>query len=286
MKTRTKKQKIRGERKPFDSLRSLRARKSLGQHFLTSRAIIAAIAEAGEVTADDTVIEIGPGTGNLTGELIARGAHVIAIEKDSRALPILRLRFERAIRDGQLTLVGGDALDEPLSNFAGEKPYKVVANIPYYVTGLILRHIFSAPALPTRVVLLIQREVAERIARNKKESVLSIAVKAYGTPRYVRTVPRGNFSPRPSVDSAILEISLISRSFSDSADEARFFEVLKRGFGKKRKVLAGNLAPRGKKDEVLVVFERLGIPARARAEDISADTWKKLARALATIHTG
>ncbi len=263
----------------------MHAKKSLGQHFLTSRAIISAIAEAGDVRAGDTVIEIGPGTGNLTEEILARGAHVVAIEKDSRALPILRLRFERAVHDGQLTLVEGDALDEPLSNFADRKPYKIVANIPYYITGLIIRHIFSAATLPERAVLLVQREVAERVARSAKESVLSIAVKAYGTPRYVRTVPRGNFSPAPRVDSAILEISRITRSFSDSADEAHFFETLKRGFGKKRKMLAGNLAPRGKKDEVFSVFERLGIPSRARAEDLSVDMWKKLARALATIHT-
>lgn len=263
----------------------MRAKKSLGQHFLTSRAIMGAIVDAGEVRAADTVVEIGPGTGNLTEIILEQGARVIAIEKDARAIPVLRVRFDRELRDGRLTLIEGDALDAPLSNFSDSTPYKVIANIPYYVTGLIIRHVFSAPVLPERIVLLVQREVAERIARSVKESVLSIAVKAYGMPRYVRTVPAGNFSPKPNVDSAILEISSISKGFQNSVDEKRFFEVLKRGFGKKRKVLASNLAPHGKKDGVLAMFQRLGIPVHARAEDLSVDLWKKLASALATIHT-
>ncbi len=263
----------------------IQAKKSLGQHFLTSRPAISAIADAGAVSASDTIVEIGPGTGNLTAELLARGARVVAIEKDARAIPILNLRFAREIARGQLALVEGDALDRPLSERAGVSPYKIVANIPYYITGSIIRHIFSDRDLPGEIVLLVQREVAERIARDEKESVLSIAVKAYGVPKYVKTVPAGSFSPPPNVDSAILKIARIERTFSDSAEEEHFFEILKRGFGKKRKVLAGNLAGRGKKDAVLAVFSKLGIPATARAEDLPVATWKKLARALVTIHT-
>ncbi len=250
-------------------------KKSLGQHFLTSTHYLALIADTAQLEPGERVLEIGPGEGTLTRTLLERGAIVHAIEKDHRLIPVLEETFVKEIAAGNFILKEGDVLEETI---AMKQPYKLVANIPYYITGAIIEKFLSAASQPSHMVVLVQKEVAERIAREKKESILSLAVKAYGTPRYIKTVPAGAFSPPPQVDSAILSIENISRNnFTNDEHEKKFFELLHAGFAHKRKLLKRNL-------EVVVegsvteLFSKVGIPEQARAEDIGLAQWIELAR--------
>lgn len=249
----------------------------LGQHFLTRPEIAGWVADALPLTINDTVLEIGPGKGILTAELLKRAGKVIAVEKDALLIPELEERFFAEIASGKLILV-----EEDVRNFNPSfyplltNHYSLVANIPYYITGALIRQFLTAEHQPKHMALLVQKEVAERVvATNGKESLLSLSVKAYGTPRYVRTVKAGSFSPPPRVDSAILAVDEISRGrFVSHEHEQRFFELLHKGFASKRKMLAGNLG----KNFAEAAFERCGIPKKSRAEDILLDSWLCLAR--------
>ncbi|HVZ76007.1 MAG TPA: 16S rRNA (adenine(1518)-N(6)/adenine(1519)-N(6))-dimethyltransferase RsmA [Candidatus Paceibacterota bacterium] len=250
-------------------------KKSLGQNFLTSTHYLALIADTARLEKDEWALEIGPGEGTLTQELLARGANVVAVEKDHRLIPILAEKFAQELGEGRLSLIEGDALEK---NIEIVEPYKLVANIPYYVTGAILEKFLSHEHQPTSAVLLVQKEVAERIAREKKESILSLSVKAYGNPKYIKTVPAGAFSPPPKVDSAILSIENISRAnFTDRAHEKKFFDLLHAGFAHKRKLLARNLeAVLG--DKAAGALASANIAANVRAEDVPLKGWLELAR--------
>lgn len=201
------------------------AKKSLGQHFLTSTRAIESIIDAGDVVAEDIILEVGPGRGVLTEKLLVFAAKVIAVEKDRELIPILEEKFKKEIKSDKLDLLEKDVLEfDPETLRFYDLPYKVIANIPYYITGQFLRKFLETTYQPERMVLMLQKEVAERIvAKDKKESILSISVKAYGKPRYVETVKAGSFSPAPNVDSAILSIENISKEFFDSFSEAEFF---------------------------------------------------------------
>ena len=223
------------------------------------------------------MLEVGPGEGALTRELLSRGAHVIAIEKDHRLIPILTATFDREVYGKQLTLVEADALELDPANILPAS-YKVVANIPYYITGALLRKFLTTADQPSTLVFLTQKEVAERIARSKKESLLSLSVKAYGTPQYIKTVPRGAFAPPPTVDSAILRVEHISRkNFKNKEMEDRFFTLIHAGFAQKRKLLARNLESVLGKNAPLYMQEA-SIPSKARAEDVSLKEWLCLSR--------
>ena len=260
-------------------------KKSLGQHFLASSAIAGKIADAATLSKNDIVLEVGPGEGMLTKELLARAKKVIAIEKDDRLIEPLTLQFKKEISSGKLTLVHADALQFDISKKLGLRAghFIVVANIPYYITGALMRKLLEGAVYPKRMVLLLQKEVAERIARDKKESLLSLSVKAYGKPQYVATVKRGSFSPAPSIDSAILKIDDISKKNFSRFSEKHFFGVLKAGFAHKRKLLRGNLASFGK-EEALSAMEVVHIQLNARAEDIPIRRWLELAEAFAKNH--
>ncbi len=252
-------------------------KKSLGQHFLKADSYLRAVADAADVTVHDVVLEIGPGDGALTRELLIRGAKVVAIEKDHRFIPMLHATFDREVALKQLTLLEGDALEFDATNHPSlTGSYKVVANIPYYITGALLRKFLTSDVQPTTLVFLIQKEVAQRIAKSSKESLLSLSVKAYGTPTYVKTVPSGAFSPPPEVDSAILLVSGVSRSnFTSAAHETRFFELIHAGFAQKRKMLKKNVEQILGKDTD-VRLEKAGIVLTARAEDIPLNKWLTL----------
>ncbi len=254
-------------------------KKSLGQHFLTSPHYLAMIADAAEISQGETVLEIGPGEGALTRELLARGAVVIAIEKDHRLIPLLQETFAKEIEEKKLFLTEGDILAFDIATLEiAKSQYKLVANIPYYITGAILEKFLSARHQPSSAVVLVQKEVAERIAREKKESMLSLSVKVYGEPKYIKTVPAGAFSPPPEVDSAILAIQNISRkNFANAEQEKKFFEIVRAGFAHKRKLLVRNLeAVLGENSKK--TLERAGIPATARAEDVELKSWVSMSR--------
>jgi len=260
-----------------------------GQHLLTSRVIARATVDAGGVQEGDMVLEVGPGTGMLTRELLETGAHVVAVEKDPSMVAVLKHEFKKEIDDVRLTMYEGDIRDAAIlkSIFLNRASFfKVVANIPYYITGELLRLFLTARPQPQSISFLVQKEVAERIAKSKKESILSLSVKVYGTPRYIKTVRAGSFNPPPSVDSAILAITDISRkNFTpDAGAEARFFELLHIGFGQKRKTLMGNLkrSAYGRRTSVEWegVWKKAGLEKNVRAEDVPLEVWLGLTNAL------
>jgi len=253
----------------------------LGQHFLKARWVARIVAHAAHVEHGTVVLEIGPGTGNLTHELLALGGRVIAVEKDSSLVEKLKERFRDKIDSGALTLVEDDIRNVSPGSLALEKKsYVLAANIPYYITGEIIRMFLENDEYPAHIALLVQKEVAERIARDKKESVLSLSVKAYGAPKYVKTVSRSCFSPTPSVDSAILAIEHVSRDFFSGISEKSFFTVVKVGFASKRKMLASNLSKIAPREVVEKIFQECGIDLKARAENVPLETWGRLVQKL------
>jgi 16S rRNA (adenine1518-N6/adenine1519-N6)-dimethyltransferase len=275
----------------------MKAKKHLGQHFLHSGGVLVKIRDAAHISSEDTILEIGPGRGALTELLVAHAKKVIAVEKDRELIPVLEEKFAKEIASGKLELLEEDVLDfDPVARSCLTTGYKLVANIPYYITGAIIEKFLSAKCQPTQMVLLIQKEVAERIvarpadgAKQGKESILSIAVKAYGVPKIIAKVPPGAFVPPPTVDSAILSIEGISRDFFADTDEKLFFAIMKSIFGKKRKQIGGSLAEflgnndpsnTSRREKALIALAKAGIDAKTRPEDISLKTWKMLTQAL------
>jgi 16S rRNA (adenine1518-N6/adenine1519-N6)-dimethyltransferase len=259
------------------------AKKSLGQNFLISPGIVDRIVAAGEIRPGETVIEIGPGKGALTAALIRAGAKVKAIEKDDRLIPVLDQTFAAEKARGDFELFHDDVMeltpDKLANRIAGS--YKVIANIPYYITGQIIRLFLSLPHKPENMVLMVQKEVANRIvARDGKESILSLSVKAYAIPELVVSVARGNFFPIPNVDSAVIKLSAIRNPFVDQAGEERFFEIVKAGFAQKRKKLSSNLGAIADKGSISAAFAELNITENERAEDLPLQTWLRLAQKL------
>lgn len=258
----------------------MRAKRSLGQHFLKSEKALSSIVHAGELKKGDTVLEIGPGEGALTERLLASGAQLIAVEKDDGLYEFLQEKFAREIDAGKLRLIHGDILDFDTSTLQADK-YKLIANIPYNITGAILRKFFSAEHQPEKMVLLVQKEVAERIvAKNGKESILSVSIKTYGKPFYVETVKAGSFAPAPRVDSAILTVDRVSKEFFDNFSERAFFDMIHAGFSSKRKKLSSNLSALFPKEKVLSTFAGIGLSENTRAEDVDIHLWKRIGQKL------
>jgi 16S rRNA (adenine1518-N6/adenine1519-N6)-dimethyltransferase len=257
----------------------------LGQHFLKSPAIAKAIRDAADPSGDDIVLEIGPGKGALTEHLLAFAGKIVAIEKDPELVAFLKEKYAAAIRSGKLEVLLRDVLEfdpQALSFYQGHD-YKIIANIPYYITGAIIRKFLTAKYQPALMVLLIQKEVAERIvARPNREgkaneSVLSISVKAYGTPTIVQRVPARLFSPAPKVDSSVLKIADISNNFftKNHIDPEQFFILVKAGFVHKRKKLANNLSLLIAKEQVIETLTALNL-IQARAENLSLTDWQNV----------
>jgi 16S rRNA (adenine1518-N6/adenine1519-N6)-dimethyltransferase len=268
-----------------------KAKKSLGQNWLTSESAVKEIIKAADLKDGEQVLEIGPGRGVLTRALVEADAKVLAVEKDDDLIDELLEKFADQINDKKMFLIRGDVLDINFSTIFSplnttydslHTNYKLIANIPYYITGQVIRKFLSEEVnQPSQMVLMVQKEVAKRIvAGDGKESLLSISVKVYGTPKYIKTVPAGAFVPKPKVDSAILLIKNISRDFflpnqdGPEITEEKFFGLLKKGFAQKRKLLKGNL---GVGEDVLLSCH---IPAKARAENLTLGNWKCLLSAI------
>lgn len=266
----------------------MKPNKTYGQNFLKSPAVAERMVEVAEISSADLVLEVGPGKGALTEKLLPRARQVFAVEKDERLVFYLTLKFKDEFKNNKLVIIGADILKfDPTTIGLQVGGYKIVANIPYYITGELLRHFLSEVAAPSRMVLMTQKEVADRIlardpratnALGLKESVLSISIKAYGEPKYLETVNAEYFTPKPKVDSAVLMIDKISKDFFTDVSEERFFNVVKRGFAHKRKLLINNLeiiTAAGKK-----VFTDCDIAPNARAENLTLRQWKCLAKNL------
>ena len=190
-------------------------KKSLGQNFLRSKVVVDGIVSASLLEQKDLCLEIGPGEGVLTEALLKKGVKVIAVEKDDRLIPVLEEKFKNEISDYNLKIIHGDILELDIEKIIGKSKYKLVANIPYYITGQIIRRFLESQKQPVSITLLVQKEVAERIvSKDKKESLLSLSVKAYGEPKYVHKVSKGAFHPQPKVDSAVIFIEIISKKNS------------------------------------------------------------------------
>jgi 16S rRNA (adenine1518-N6/adenine1519-N6)-dimethyltransferase len=257
-------------------------KKSLGQHFLTNLGVVKKIIDAGDIHADDLVLEIGPGKGVLTQKLLVLTRKVVAVEKDDALHELLKTSFAGAIASGRLDLIHADILHWNIPSYNLQATtYKLVANIPYNITGAILQKFLSSATPPEMMVFLVQKEVAERIvARDHKESLLSISVKVYGTPHLIARVGAGSFFPKPNVDSALLKIDGISKVFfADGISEGAFFDFLRAGFAHKRKLLANNIKGYFRTTKSLEqALASAHISSKSRAEELAPQSWKHLFR--------
>ena len=268
----------------------LRARKGLGQHFLTDEGALKAIIQAAELAPSDIVIEVGPGLGVLTRELAGKVAWLFTVELDSKLAAILQKNLA-SLRN--VSVIYRDILEIDPPSLLRETPaglpelaesalsYKVVANLPYYITSPVLRHFLTAQAKPRLMVVMVQKEVAEAItARPGRMSILSVSVQFYGQPEIVSFVPAGCFYPAPEVDSAILRITVPPEPAVEVTDEDSFFSLVRAGFSAARKQLANSLAQGLKlpKAEVLPRLQKAGIAPQRRAETLSLEEWSGLWR--------
>jgi 16S rRNA (adenine1518-N6/adenine1519-N6)-dimethyltransferase len=258
-------------------------KKSLGQNFMVQPAVLERMADAANLSPADTVLEVGAGLGALTEALAGRARRVVALEIDGRFIPALEERF--ADRP-HVEIVRADALEADLAALLGEDAadYKVVANLPYYVTTAILRCLLESDVPPRLLVLTMQREVAERIAaRPGAMSLLAVSVQVYGAARVVSRLKPGVFYPRPGVESAIVRIDPHPEPPLKPDERGRFFRIVRAGFGQPRKQIKNSLAAGLRVDGERVVdwLQTTGIDPRRRAETLSVGEWLALLRAAA-----
>jgi 16S rRNA (adenine1518-N6/adenine1519-N6)-dimethyltransferase len=259
----------------------LRARKGLGQNFLVDAEVLGQIAPAADVAAGDSVIEVGPGFGALTRELLAAGASVAAVELDDNLARILR----EEINDSRLSVINSSALkitpEAILAESGLEPPYKVVANIPYYITGPLLRNFLEAVCPPQLMVLMVQYEVAQLLAAPPgKMSLLSVSAQFYADVSLAFKVPAAAFMPPPKVDSAVVRLDVRAEPRLPREECDAFFKFVKAGFSNPRKQFANSLS-RGlvlPKDETETLLNQASIDPMRRAGTLSIDEWLTLYR--------
>jgi 16S rRNA (adenine1518-N6/adenine1519-N6)-dimethyltransferase len=258
----------------------LSARKRLGQHFLIDGRVLETILEAAALISDDLVIEVGPGLGVLTRELAKGVGRVVAVELDDRLAAALQ---ENLSSLDNVTVVNGDVLKidpaDLLEESGGQDKYKVVANLPYYITAPVLRHFLEASIKPQSMVVMVQKEVAEAIAaRPGRMSLLSVSVQFYGKPEIVDYVPAASFYPVPEVDSAVLKIDVYPEPCVAVDDEESFFKLVRAGFSAARKQLVNSLAQGlgASRGQVLTLLEEADVEPTRRAEALSLDEWARL----------
>lgn len=259
-------------------------KKSLGQNFMHDPNTLDKIVATAALQPTDTVVEIGAGTGELTARLAVAAGRVIALEVDERLIPLLEERFTNT---KNVYLVFEDVLKTDLLTLAGTRDYLVVANVPYYITSAILRHVLEPAHRPRRVVMVMQYEVAERITATVKTemSLLSVSVQYYGQPRILSRIKPAVFWPRPDVDSALVLIETYAQPPVAVPDDKSFFKVVRAGFSQKRKqlrnALAGGLTI--KTDRAENYLQAAGIDSQRRAETLTLEEWAALTR---VIHSG
>jgi 16S rRNA (adenine1518-N6/adenine1519-N6)-dimethyltransferase len=267
-------------------------KRSLGQNFLLDASHLDRIVAAADLTAADVVLEIGPGVGTLTKRLAAQAGHLVAVELDNRLIELLRADFAD---QPHVQIVHNDILEiDPPALLAAHLPdtfvlehrasYKVVANLPYYITSLVLRHLLEAAPPPVLAVVMVQKEVAERICAKPGDlSLLAVSVQFYAIPRIVQRVPAGAFYPAPKVDSAVLRLDLRPQPAVTSVSPQEFFRIVRAGFGQKRKQLANSLSAGLELPKAVVqaALASAAINPTRRAETLTLDEWGMLCQALA-----
>ena len=263
--------------KPLLRQFNLHPKKSLGQNFLVDEHALSAIVRAAKIMPDDVVLEIGSGLGCLTRHLADAARHVIAVEIDRALVPPLRAVLSAR---PNVSIVEGDILQLDLARVLEPSPgYKVVANIPYYITSAIIRHLLEAEVKPQAIVLTIQWEVAQRIVAQPDDmNLLAVSVQFYGTPHIVQRIPAGAFYPTPDVDSAVVRIDLPDQPRVKVKDVNAFFKVAKAGFGQRRKQLHNALkAGLGRSaEEIDRGLREAEIDPKRRAETLTLEEWGKL----------
>jgi 16S rRNA (adenine1518-N6/adenine1519-N6)-dimethyltransferase len=261
----------------------LRARKSLGQHFLIDEAVLSTIIEAAELSSKDTVIEVGPGLGILTVELARHAGNVIAVELDTELASLLQRRLASL---SNLRVVNADILKvKPIQLLGGKNNYKVVANLPYYITSPVLRYFVEASPKPSLMVMMVQKEVGQAIVASPGNmSILAVSLQLYSQPKIISYVPAQSFYPRPKVDSVVLRFDVLPKPAVKVGDIKGFFEVVRSGFSSPRKQLHNSLA-HGlgiKPAEITPLLKQVDIDPERRAETLSLEEWAKLYKALET----
>jgi 16S rRNA (adenine1518-N6/adenine1519-N6)-dimethyltransferase len=254
----------------------VKPKKSLGQNFLVDPNGLNKVLQAAKVSPEETVLEIGAGLGSLTYLLAQQSRQVVAVELDHRLIAPLR---EALAGFTNVTICEGDMLKLSPDVLIDAERYVVVANIPYYITSALIRHLLEADHKPTRMVLTVQQEVAERIlARDGKMSLLALSVQVYGKPELKARIPAGCFYPPPEVDSAVLSIELYEEPLIPSGSLDLFFKLAHAGFAQKRKTLRNTLATGMNESPAWAekLLNTAGIDPQRRAETLSIQEWKQL----------
>jgi len=254
----------------------LRPSKGLGQNFLVDENALRKVTGAAEIQEGDVVMEVGPGLGSLTRYLAAAARRVIAVELDERLLPALH---ETLAPFDNVEIVIGDILELDPVRLVDQSAYKVVANIPYYITSALICHLLEAKIQPERIVLTVQREVATRItAQPPKMNLLALSVQVYGVPQIAAKIPAGAFYPPPKVDSAVVRVDLLPEPRIPSSLLPLFFRLVKAGFSQKRKTLRNTLSAGMHWDKVQAetLLLAAGIDPQRRAQTLSLDEWESL----------
>lgn len=259
----------------------LRAHKGLGQNFLQDPLALEKIIAAAQIQPTDTVLEIGPGFGSLTRYLAVSAKEVIAVELDPNLIPPLKAVLSPY---QNVRVIQGDILKLSPNDLITEKDYLVVANIPYYITSAVIRHLLEHDPKPRRIVLTVQREVAQRICAAPGDmSLLALSVQVYGKPRIAARIPAGAFFPAPKVDSAVLSVDIYPNPRVKPELLNTFFQLIKAGFSQKRKTLRNSLSSglRISPVEAADLLTRANIDPQRRAETLSIEEWERLSEILA-----
>jgi len=250
--------------------------KGLGQNFLVDDEILSEIVRIAEIPADSTVLEIGPGLGGLTRYLAEAADDVVAVELDRRMIPPLK---EVLKEYDHVRIIQGDILEIDPDSLIVDPAYSVVANIPYYITSAVIRHLLNAKTKPRRIVLTVQKEVAQRICAQPGDlSLLALSVQIFGSVSIPLTIPADAFFPQPKVDSSVVKIDVYTEPLVSVAELDDFFRLAKAGFGQKRKTLRNSLSSdlRLSTSEVEAALAKAGIDPMRRAETVSIEEWKRL----------
>lgn len=262
----------------------LRADKKLGQNFLIDETVVRRIVEAAELTPEDTVLEVGPGIGTLTQGLAESGANVVAVELDKRLLPVLDVTLEGY---DNVRIVNGDILQVDIMEQVQKPDFKCCANLPYYITTPIIFAILEKRLPMERLVVMVQKEVAERMAAkpgSKDYGALSVAIQYFTEPEIAFIVPPSSFIPAPSVDSAVIVCKRRSTPPVEVCDENLFFRVVKAAFSLRRKMLSNSLKNMGiKGEQVTKWLELAGVDGKRRAETLSLEDFAALTNTFAQV---
>ncbi len=252
----------------------LEAKKKLGQNFLVEQEALNAIVEAADLYEGDHVVEVGPGTGFLTEQLITDAGKVTSVELDPDMVKILEAQYSQT---KNLEVVHADILKLKIEDLVEDK-YKVVANIPYYITSPVIRHFLNSAKRPKLMVLLVQKEVAEKICGMTGKSFITVETQVQGSPEYVGTVTAESFYPQPKVDSAVLKITVYSEPKVPESELKDFLRIVKFGYSQKRKKLSNGLRAglRMEPAEVRQLLEKANIGENARPEELEIEDWKRL----------